>query len=75
MQRTKVLYFIEGVLPGKDLIEKAFKSNYQVSFRNANFHSEEDKAEECDMVAGEFPETYKDKKVFKFESETAKVVK
>jgi hypothetical protein len=73
MKREKVLYFVDGVLPPENLIEKALNSPKNICFRNAQFHSDEHSLEECDSVGGCFPDAYKELKNFKlFEFEKNK---
>lgn len=59
MKKAKIIYFVKGFAPKADDFEKASKMNAEVIFRNALIST--DSVEDCDGVAGEVPQAYKDK--------------
>lgn len=57
----KILYFIEGSVPGEDDLQMAEKMNGNVCFRNAWMDAEGTYIEDADEVAGKAPARYEAK--------------
>lgn len=61
-KQPRILYFVKGVMPSIEAQEVAGSYGAaNVAFRNANFVPEDGALEQCDGVAGEVPERYKEK--------------
>ena len=64
MRVTKVLFFIEGITPSKEQVERfkeIEKNECKVCFRNIKYFDEAASLEDCDFVTGKVPKKYSNK--------------
>lgn len=59
MKAPKILYFVDGMAPTSEDMQKAADIKGQVCFRNARAVPSEGSLEKCDGVAGKVPATYR----------------